>query len=577
MKKFTFGTPEALVPSAFCDGFDYRESEVRYPASNFVFKEIASGCVLEFPIEDDCQIFGFGLQLKQFSHRGHKLKMDVNADPVTANGESHAPVPFFVTNKGYGMYFDTARYAEFYCGKQKNPYFGGADPAENGPVSEGGAADSESALYAARRENAAWMSVRIPVAKGVDVYVIEGDGITDIVSQYNMLSGGGPEVPEWGLGMLYRCYTGWDAEKIKSVADYFRENDIPCDIIGLEPGWHTHAYSCTYKWSARYPDPDGFLTYLRDRGYHVNLWEHAFTHPDADFYRDIAPYSGDWMVWGGVVPDFATPEARKIFADYTRKNLVEHGVDGFKLDECDSSDNTGGWSFPLSAEFPSGLDGMQYHSLFGTLYVKTIMDALGDRQTLGEVRQMGALAASYPFVLYSDLYDHRDFIRGVVNSGFSGILWAPEFRSAHSKEECVRRMQAVVFSVQCLVNAWNYDGIPWVVHECEDEVKELLRIRAGLIPMLKEAFDEYHRTGKPPVRALVMDYTDDPETYSIDNEYLFCDDLLVAPIAAGTGDERDVYLPAADEWEDYFTGERVGNGKLHVKTEGIPVYRRVKR
>ena len=82
MKKFTFGTPEALVPSAFCDGFDYRESEVRYPASNFVFKEIASGCVLEFPIEDDCQIFGFGLQLKQFSHRGHKLKMDVNDVPV---------------------------------------------------------------------------------------------------------------------------------------------------------------------------------------------------------------------------------------------------------------------------------------------------------------------------------------------------------------------------------------------------------------------------------------------------------------------------------------------------------------
>ena len=55
------------------------------------------------------------------------------------------------------------------------------------------------------------------------------------------------------------------------------------------------------------------------------------------------------------------------------------------------------------------------------------------------------------------------------------------------------------------------------------------------------------------------------------------DDLLVAPIAAGTGDERDVYLPTADKWEDYFTGEPVGNGKIHVKTGGIPVYRRVKR
>lgn len=572
MKRFTLGTPEDLVPSKFCPGFRYEETPVSYPASNFVCRETPAGFVVEFPLEDDCQIFGFGLQLRQFNHRGRSLKLAVNADPVTANGESHAPVPFFVTNKGWGMYFDTARYAEFDCGRQKNPVLGGKRA-----VSEGGAADNEADLYAARRENAAYMTVRIPAARGVDVYVIEGRTISDIVAQYNLLAGGGPEVPAWGLGMLYRCYTGWDAEKIKSVADYFRENDIPCDIIGLEPGWQTHAYSCTYKWSSRYPDPDGFLSYLRERGYHVNLWEHAFTHPDADFFGEIAPYSGDWMVWGGLVPDFATPEARKIFADYTRTHLVERGIDGFKLDECDSSDNTGGWSFPLTSRFPSGLDGEQYHSLFGTLYIQTLLDALGERKTLSEVRNIGALAASYPFVLYSDLYDHRDFIRGVVNSGFSGILWAPEFRSAHSKEECVRRMQAVVFSVQCLVNAWNYDGIPWVVHECEDEVKELLRIRAGLIPMLKAAFEKYHETGIPPIRALVMDYTDDAATYGIDNEYLFCEDLLVAPIAAGTGDERDVYLPVSDEWEDYFTGERVGNGKIHVKTAGIPVYRRVRK
>ena len=136
-------------------------------------------------------------------------------------------------------------------------------------------------------------------------------------------------------------------------------------------------------------------------------------------------------------------------------------------------------------------------------------------------------------------------------------------------------MQAVVFSVQCLVNAWCYDGIPWVVHDCENEVRELLDIRTSLIPMLKEAFDRYHKTGIPPIRALVMDYTDDTETYSVDNEYLFCNDLLVAPIAANTGDERDVYLPVSDEWEDYFTGERVPGGKMLVKTKGIPVYRRI--
>ena len=571
MKKFTFGTPEKLVPSYFCKDFNYVETAVKYPASNFEFKKLTGGCVVEFPIEDDCRIYGFGLQLKGFEHRGKKLRLDVNADPVSGDGETHAPVPFFVTNKGYGMYFDTARYAEFYCGKQKNIIGKAA-------VSTGGAAGSEAELYAVRKDADLVMSVRIPAAAGIDVYVIEGDTITDIVSQYNMLAGGGPEVPEWSLGLLYRCYYKWDSEQVKKTADYFRENDIPCDIIGLEPGWHTHAYSCTYKWSDKYPDPDEFISYLKDRGFHINLWEHGFVHPDAEFHDEIAPHSGDWLVWGGVVPDFATKEGRKIFADYHREKLVEKGIDGFKLDECDSSDFTGGWSFPLSTQFPSGLEGDQYHSLFGTLYAQTLMDALGENQTLSEIRQLGALAAPYPFVLYSDLYDHKDFIRGVVNSGFSGILWTPEFRQADTKEECIRRMQCIIFSTQCLVNAWYYDGIPWVIFDCEEEIRELIKLRYRLIPKLKEAFDKYHTTGKPPVRALIMDFTDDWRTYRIDDEYMFCDDILVAPIAAGTGNERDVYLPVSAKWADFFTGEEIElpeNGIIHVNTENIPVYKKI--
>ncbi|MBQ2721095.1 MAG: glycoside hydrolase [Clostridia bacterium] len=567
MKKFTFGNPEKLVPSKYCDGFNYIETEVKYPETNFKFKKTKSGCVLEFPIEDDCRIFGFGLQLKRFEHKYQKLKLAVNADPVMPIGESHAPVPFFVTNKGYGMFFDTARYAEFYCGKMKN----------NGinKESKSGGGTSTDELYAKREESDVIMTVSIPVAEGIDVYVIEGETITDIVSQYNMLSGGGCDVPEWGLGVMYRCFTGWGEDGIKKTADYFRENNIPCDIIGLEPGWQTGAYPCTYKPSDKFPNFADMVKYLTDRNFHVNLWEHAFTSTKSEIHDDLIPYSGDYLVWGGLVPDFATEEAKKIFADYHREKITSLGIDGFKLDECDSSDNTGSWSFPLCAEFPSGLDGEQYHSLFGMLYAKTIMQALDNEPTLSQVRQMGALAASYPFVLYSDLYDHKDFIRGVTTAPFSGLLWSPEFRDAKTKDECLRRLQAVVFSVQCLVNAWYYDGIPWVGFDCEDEVRELFNTRKKLVPMLKKAFEEYKSTGKPPVRALVMDYTDDAETYNIDDEWLFCDDLLVAPIPANTGDERKVYLPTNSKWVDYFTGEPVESGWSEVSTKGIPVYKHI--
>ena len=139
-------------------------------------------------------------------------------------------------------------------------------------------------------------------------------------------------------------------------------------------------------------------------------------------------------------------------------------------------------------------------------------------------------------------------------------------------------MQLVIFSTHCLVNAWNYKGIPWVELGCEEEFRELIKLRYSLIPMLKAAFDQYHATGKPPIRALVMDFTDDEKTYGSDDEFLFCDDLLVAPIAAKYPDERDVYLPRGARWADFFTGEEIlvpEDGVIHVCTKGIPVYKRI--
>ena len=417
------------------------------------------------------------------------------------------------------------------------------------------------------------MTIQIPGCQGVDVYIFEGDTITDIVSQYNMLSGGGCDVPEWGLGVLYRCYSRYTDQQVIGIVEEMQSKDLPLHIIGLEPGWQNRTYSCNYLWSDLYPDPNRFLAEMKARGIHVNLWQHAFTHPTAPIHDALAPYSADTLVWSGLVPDFTIPEARKIFADY-QKTLVAAGVDGFKLDECDSSDYTGSWSFPLSAQFPSGMDGEQYHSMFGLLYSQVMMDALGDTPTLSEVRNMGALASPYPFVLYSDLYDHQDFIRGMTTAPFSGLLWSPELRDAGSREELLRRLQVVVFSVQCLINAWYCPDLPWREFGCEDEVRELLKLRVRLMPRLQEAFRLYKATGKPPVRALVMDYTNDPEVANMDDEYLFCEDLLVAPIAAGKGNCRDVYLPQGN-WEDFFTGEPVCPGCHKVTTEGIPVYRKV--
>ena len=567
MKKITFGTPEKLTPVKFCKNFNYTETDISYPVDAIVFKENARGCTLRLPMEPTEHIYGMGLQLKTFDLQARKLTLRPNADPRTEAGDSHAPVPFFISTKGYGIFVDTARHAEFYFGS--SALLSVIDTATNSKVMT-----SESELYETRISNQPNISIQIPVAKGVDIYIIEGKNITDIVAQYNMMSGGGCDVPQWALEVFYRCNTEWIQSQVIDIADYFREKDIPCTILGLEPGWHKRAYSCSFTWRPwKFPDPDSMIEYLGSKGFHINLWEHAFTHPEAPFYDQIKDKCCDYGVFDGVVPDFGLPEVRKIFADHHRNNVIKGCIDGFKLDECDGSDITGGWSFPNLAEFPSGLDGERYHNLFGTLYAKTIMDALDHRPTLCSIRQAGPLFAQYPFVLYSDLYSHEDFIRGCVTAGFSGLLWTPEVRDARSAEDMKRRLQNIVFSTQCLINAWYCNEAPWLDLGCEDDVREILKIREQVIPYLLKAFKNYKEMGIAPMRALVSDYTNDPETYGIDDQYILGENLIVAPIIAGNKG-RKVYLPEG-EWVDFFTGEKQECGWFEVETDNIPVYKRV--
>lgn len=563
MLRVTLGTPEAHVPSRYCSDFSYKETTINYDVNQISFRTTGRGCIIELPLSADEEIYGFGLQLKGFGCKGTKKLLRTNSDPVANTGDSHAPVPFFVSTAGYGIYLDTARYVSFYCGYGKNK---DRAPIKNNTV----IATSEDLYQKTHVDEPTVMAIEIPYAKGVDMYLMTGNTLTEIVAQYNMLSGGGCKVPDWGLGVYYRCYAKNTDEDVLTQAKYFRDHSLPCHVLGLEPGWQSSSYSCSYEWDdERFPNHAAMLKGLLSMGYHINLWEHAYINAVSPIYKQLSPYSGDFEVWNGLVPDFCTTEARHLFAGHHTK-LVDSGIDGFKLDECDNSDYGQDWGFPDCITMPSGIDGDVYHNMFGTLYMQTILQALGSHETFGQVRQAGALAASYPFALYSDLYDHNDFIRGVVNSGFSGLLWAPEVREGRSKKDFLRRLQTAVFSAQCLINAWYCEQPPWIELDCEREAQELLDVRVQLFPRLRAAFDKYHTQGVPPVRALVMDYTADPETYGIEDQYMLGDDLLIAPMTEKQ-DTRWVYLPEG-EWKDFWTGEDKVCGWHQVSTENIPVY-----
>jgi alpha-D-xyloside xylohydrolase len=233
----------------------------------------ARGCELSFPLGPHERMYGFGLQLLSFEQRSKKRTIRVNADPRVDSGDSHAPVPFYVTTLGYGVLVDTLRHAEFYCGE--------AHPKPTLAVNAKSVAVNTPQESRDRDQGvASRVLVEVPRAAGVDVYLFGGPSMLEAVQRYNLFAGGGVVPPEWGLGFWYRPDMYLDQEAVLALAREFREREIPCDVLGLEPGWQTHAYSCTFTWEKkRFPMPEKFLKEIASQNYKVNLWEHAFTHP----------------------------------------------------------------------------------------------------------------------------------------------------------------------------------------------------------------------------------------------------------------------------------------------------------
>lgn len=542
------------------------------------------GYVVQLPLRPGEQIYGLGLQFLSFAQRGKKKVVRVNADPKVDTGDSNAPVPFYVTTEGLGILVDTARYANF--------YFGDVRPKPTHPVSGTTQANIDPKYTHTVPENEPGLvTVDVPHAAGIDVYLFAGPTMLDAVKRYNMFSGGGVMPPEWGLGFWYRLDAHADQQEVLALVRELRESKIPCDVIGLEPGWQSHAYSCTFAWDkGRFPDPEGLLRSTGEMHCKVNLWEHAFTNPASPIFAALEPYSGNYGVWGGLVPDFAGAPAREVFGAYHGSQFVEKGISGFKLDECDNSDYTGGWSFPECSSFPSGVDGEQMHSVFGQLYQRTIWEEYRKRRwpTYCLVRSSGALNAPYPFVLYSDLYDHREYIRALVNSGFSGLLWCPEVRQATSEEDLLRRLQSVIFSPLAQVDCWYIKNPPWKQfdrkknnagellpdwQQLQARCREIIGWRMQLMPYLKAAFERYAKDGTPPFRALVLDAPREKKLQSVDDQYMVGDRMMIAPLFAGEPG-RNVILPRG-VWHEFWTGERVqGGAELFVPatTDKIPVY-----
>jgi len=562
------GSPEAFTPFSAINVKPALQALKKRENTPFPFNPdsikvdiISSRIIIRLPLKEDEKIFGFGLQFMRINHRGRTRYLRVNSDPKIDTGETHAPVPFYVSSRNYGVLINTSRIVTIYCGScvRKDSKY--------------------SSIIRDRNTDPLWMatpisdSVEIMIpGNGVEIFIFSGNTVLDVVERYNLYCGGGALPPRWGLGFWYRMPTNFNAEQIIREAEELRKRDFPCDVIGLEPGWHSKSYPTSYEWSKeRFPQPAEFIDKLRSKGFRVNLWENPYVSPSSKIYPKLKPLSGSHTVWGGIVPDYSLPEAREILkAQHTREH-ISLGVSGYKLDECDGSELTdNSWIFPAHATFPSGHDGEQMRQVYGLILQKMITDIFHERniRTYGLVRASTAGASSLPYVLYSDLYDHRQFVRALCNSSFSGLLWTPEVREAKSSEEWVRRIQVACFSPLAMLNAWSSQMKPWSFPEVEPIVRKYIKLRMQLIPYFYSAFARYHFDGTPPFRAMALeDDLSKTDAAEIDDQYMAGDSILVAPLF-GNERAREVFLPEGI-WYDFETGERFRGGQVIQVSAGL--------
>ncbi|TZF83292.1 DUF5110 domain-containing protein [Pedobacter sp. BS3] len=558
--------------------------EAAFPLpQNDIAAQVTDGkTYVRFPLEKNEQLFGFGLNFQTVYQRGKVLELHVDHYGGKDNGRTHAPVPFYVSSNGYGVFINAARYIKVWAGT------GVRKDSPNFPEPKDRTTDKS---WKSRPYSDA-VEMLIPAA-GTEIYVFAGPKPLDAVRRYNLFNGGGCLPPRWGLGFVQRMMTRYTAADVENEVNAFAEKGYPLDVVGLEPGWQSKAYPGTFQWdTTRFPQPAAFIGNLLKKGIRLNLWINPYISPDAPFYKEIRPFTASHTVWLGLVPDFTMPQARKPFFSQLQKDQVNIGVSGYKIDEVDGYDY---YLWPDVAMFPSGNSAEQMRQTYGLLLQRYSTEMIRQRnqRTYGLVRASNGGGTSFPYVIYNDYYNHEDFITALINSGFCGVLWTPEVRASKTGEEWLRRIQSNVFSPMAMINAWSSGTKPWTYPEVEKQVKAFALLRMRMMPYWYSEFAKYHFEGTPPFRAMNLEdgFMQRPQsetsgkvnleenpyaeaaTKEIKDQYMAGEYLLVAPMFAGQT-SRKVVLPKG-KWYDFYTGAFAGDGEVITVTPGldrIPVF-----
>lgn len=501
-------------------------------------------------------VYGLGERFGPLVKNGQVIDI-WNADGGTSSEQAYKNVPFYLTNRGYGVLVNDA-----------------------GPVSfEVGSENVERVQFSAPGES-------------LEYFVIDGPTPKEILDRYTQLTGRPAVVPAWsyGLWLTTSFTTQYDEATVNGFIDGMAERDIPLSVFHFDCFWMREFNWCDFEWDPRvFPDPEGMLGRLHQKRLHVCVWINPYIAQRSPLFAEAAD-SGylvtradgsvwQWDLWqaGMALVDFTNPAATAWFKSKLR-HLTKQGVDAFKTDF--------GERIPTDVTWHDGSDPLRMHNLYTQLYNEAVFDVLqeergsGDAVVFARSATVGgqALPVHWGGDSTSTYESMAETLRGGLSSALSGFaFWSHDIGGFEGTPDpgVFKRWTAFgLLSSHSRFHGSDSYRVPWAFDdEAVDVTRKFAKLKMRLMPYLYAAGLEASRTGTPVLRPMQIEYPDDPAVAYLDRQYMLGADILVAPIFTPDG-KVDFYLPAG-EWTSLLTGETVKGGAWRTERHGfdsLPLY-----
>ena len=496
-----------------------------------------------FTLTADEMIFGCGESATGLNKAGQKVNLFVTDPQGPETDQMYKPIPFFMSNRGYGMFMHTS--APVTCD------FG--------------------ATYIGL--NKMFMG-----DENLDLFVFFGEP-KDILDEYTDLVGKPGMPPLWSFGTWRSRITYFSEKEGYDVAANIRKNKYPCDVIHFDTGWFDVDWQCDYKFSEnRFQNPQQMLKDLRSQGFHVCLWQLPYFTPKNRYFselieKDMYVKNGNGeLPYEDVVLDFSNPETVKWYQDKLA-GLLNIGVSAIKVDFGEAA--------PLNGIYASGKSGWYEHNLYPVRYDMAVSEITKKLHNENIMWARAAWAGSqrYPLHWGGDAATTNTGLLGTLRAGLSFGLSGFSFWS-HDMGGFVKSTPEDLYCrwipFGFLTSHTRAHGAPptepWLYDSkrVQDVFRKSAEMKYRLMPYVYAQAKECTEKGLPMLRALFVEFPDDPGAWKVDDEYLFGSQILVAPLLESGMTGRTVYLPEG-KWIDYQT-EKVYEGGWHrIEAGSLPI------